>query len=214
MQTTAYEYVFAIAKHHSISKAARELCITQPALTKYLKRLEEDLGTQLFDRAVIPISLTPAGKKFVEKAALILEIERSLQYDLNQISTDVRGKVTVGMNTEFCSNTIPYVLPEFRFRYPEIEVQIREGHNRLLFDELESGKVDIVYSAYSMSAMEFTYDLIYSEPILLAMPADHPLASSMDLSNNSPLTPYYIKPELVRNCDFTVFSVWATSCHW
>ena len=55
MQTTAYEYVFAIAKHHSISKAARELCITQPALTKYLKRLEEDLGTQLFDRAVIPI---------------------------------------------------------------------------------------------------------------------------------------------------------------
>ena len=204
MQTTAYEYVFAIAKHHSISKAARELCITQPALTKYLKRLEEDLGTQLFDRAVIPISLTPAGKKFVEKAALILEIERSLQYDLNQISTDVRGKVTVGMNTEFCSNTIPYVLPEFRFRYPEIEVQIREGHNRLLFDELESGKVDIVYSAYSMSAMEFTYDLIYSEPILLAMPADHPLASSMDLSNNSPLTPYYIKPELVRNCDFIV----------
>ena len=142
MQTTAYEYVFAIAKHHSISKAARELCITQPALTKYLKRLEEDLGTQLFDRAVIPISLTPAGKKFVEKAALILEIERSLQYDLNQISTDVRGKVTVGMNTEFCSNTLPYVLPEFRFRYPEIEVQIREGHNRLLFDELESGTVD------------------------------------------------------------------------
>ena len=136
MQTTAYEYVFAIAKHHSISKAARELCITQPALTKYLKRLEEDLGTQLFDRAVIPISLTPAGKKFVEKAALILEIERSLQYDLNQISTDVRGKVTVGMNTEFCSNTLPYVLPEFRFRYPEIEVQIREGHNRLLFDEV------------------------------------------------------------------------------
>ena len=50
MQTTAYEYVFAIAKHHSISKAARELCITQPALTKYLKRLEEDLGAQLFDR--------------------------------------------------------------------------------------------------------------------------------------------------------------------
>ena len=69
MQTTAYEYVFAIAKHHSISKAARELCITQPALTKYLKRLEEDLGTQLFDRAVIPISLTPAGKKF-EKLGL------------------------------------------------------------------------------------------------------------------------------------------------
>ena len=61
MQTTAYEYVFAIAKHHSISKAARELCITQPALTKYLKRLEEDLGTQLFDRAVIPISLTPVS---------------------------------------------------------------------------------------------------------------------------------------------------------
>ncbi|MBS6952812.1 MAG: LysR family transcriptional regulator [Enterocloster asparagiformis] len=202
MQSTAYEYVFAIAKHHSISKAAQELCITQPALTKYLKRLEEDLGTQLFDRTVSPLALTLAGKKFVEKAALILEIERSLQYDLNLISTDVRGKVTVGINTEFCNITIPYVLPEFRFRYPEIEVNLYEGNNQQLFTELEAGRIDIVYSAYSMSTKAFTYDRLCSEPILLAIPADHPLARDLDLSNNSPLTPYYMNPERIKNCDF------------
>lgn len=204
MQSNAYKYVLAIAKQRSISKAAQELCITQPALTKYLKRLEEDLGAQLFDRTFSPIAITPAGIKFVEKAALILEIERSLQYDLNQISSDICGKVTVGMNTEFCSSTLPYVLPEFRFRYPEIEVQIREGHNQHLFDELDAGRIDIVYSAYSMSAKAFTYDLIYSEPILLAVPAGHSLARDLDLSNNSPLTPYYLNPERVKNCDFIV----------
>lgn len=204
MQSNAYEYIFAIAKHRSISKAAQELCITQPALTKYLKRMEKDLGVQLFDRTFSPIAITPAGGKFVEKAAQILEIERSLQYDLNQISSDICGKVTVGMNTEFCSNTLPYVLPEFRFRYPEIEVKICEGHNQHLFDELDAGRVDIVYSAYSMSAKAFTYDLIYSEPILLAIPADHPLVRNLDLSNNSPLTPYYLSPERVKNCNFVI----------
>ena len=202
MQTTAYQYIVAIAKYHSISKAAQELCITQPALTKYLKRLEDELGTKLFDRTITPITLTPAGKKFIEKAALILDIERSLQYDLNQISTDVRGKVTVGMNTEFCSNTIPYVLPEFRFRYPEIQVNIREGHNQHLFNELEAGRIDIVYSAYSMSTNTFVYERIYSEPILLAIPIDHPVVRDLDLSNNSPLSPYYLNPEQVKNCDF------------
>ena len=204
MQSTSYEYVIAIAKHQSISQAARELCITQPALTKYLKRLEENLGTQLFNRTATPLSLTPAGKKYVEKAAQILEIERSLQYDLNQISTHIRGKVTVGMNTEFCSITMPYVLPEFRFRYPEIEISIHEGHNQKLFDELANGQVDVVYSTYSTTMDAFTYNILYDEPVLLAIPMEHPLIKNMDLSNNSPLTPYYLNPERIRNCDFIV----------
>lgn len=204
MQSTPYEYVLSIARHQSISQAARELCITQPALTKYLKRLEENLGTRLFDRTTTPLSLTPAGKKYVEKAAQILEIERSLQYDLNQISTHIRGKVTVGMNTEFCSTTMPYVLPEFRFRYPEIEVSIHEGHNQKLFEELANGQVDVVYSTYSTTEDAFTYNILYSEPVLLAVPAEHPLMKNLDLSNNSPLTPYYLNPERIKNCDFIV----------
>lgn len=204
MQSTVYEYVITIAKHQSISRAARELCITQPALTKYLKRLEESLGTRLFDRTSTPISLTPAGRKYVEKAAQILEIERSLQYDLNQISTRIRGKVTVGMNTEFCSFTMPYVLPEFRFRYPEIEVTIHEGHNRKLFEELADGRVDVVYSTYATDVDVFTYHILYSEPVLLAVPADHALVKNLDLSSNSPLSPYYLNPERVKNCDFIV----------
>jgi len=203
MQSAAYEYVVAVAKHRSISRAAQELCITQPALTKYLNRLEDRLGVKLFDRMASPVVLTFAGEKFVEKATMILEIERGLQYDLNRISGNTSGKVAVGMNTEFCANNIPYILPEFRYRYPEIEVTIREGHNKFLFDELEAGRLDLVYAAGCTSyADHFAIKHNYDEAILLAVPMSHPILATMDLSNNSPLTPYYLEPEKVKNCDF------------
>ncbi len=133
---------------------------------------------------------------------MILEIERSLQYELNHLSGNTRGTVAVGMNPETCSLCIPYILPEFRFRYPDIEVKLLDGHNRFLFDELRAGNLDLVFTTYTPRGEEFSYDSIYDEPILLAMPASHPIAQSTDLSNNSPLTPSYLDPERVRGCDF------------
>ena len=204
MDSIAYEYVITVARCLNISKAAQELCITQPALTKFLNRLEERIGAKLFDRSTTPVSITPAGKKFIEKARIILDIEQSLRHDLNSISSAAKGTVAVGMNTEFCSNTLPYILPEFRFRYPEIEVKMCEGHNEHLFHELEAGHLDLVYAAYSGIATDFSYDFIYNEPLLLAVPVDHPLVRDIDLSNNSPITPYYLNPERLKNCDFLV----------
>ena len=204
MESIAYEYVITVARHMNISKAAQELCITQPALTKFLNRLEKKLGAKLFDRSKTPVSITPAGKKFIENARLILDIEHKMQQELSSISSAARGTVCLGMNTEFCSQTLPYILPEFRFRYPEIEVKICEGHNHYLFHELEAGHLDLVYAAYSGDTPNFSYDFIYNDPILLAVPADHPLVQNLNLSNNSPITPYYLNPSRIKNCDFLV----------
>ena len=78
MLAHAYEYVCALVKYQNMSKAAAHLCITQPALTKYINRLEADLGIQLFFRGSSPITLTPAGKIFAEKAQSILEMVNSI----------------------------------------------------------------------------------------------------------------------------------------
>ena len=204
MESIAYEYVITVARHLNISKAAQELCITQPALTKFINRLEKKMGAKLFDRTTTPISITPAGKKFIENARQILDIEHKMQLELSSISSAASGTVTVGMNTEFCSQTLPYVLPEFRFRYPEIEFKIIEGNNPTLFQELEAGHADLVYASYSGATPNFNYDFIYNDSLLLAVPVEHPLVRNLNLANNSPITPYYLNPSRIKNCDFIV----------
>ena len=127
-----------------------------------------------------------------------------MQLELSSISSAASGTVTVGMNTEFCSQTLPYVLPEFRFRYPEIEFKIIEGNNLTLFQELEAGHADLVYASYSGATPNFNYDFIYNDSLLLAVPVEHPLVRNLNLANNSPITPYYLNPSRIKNCDFIV----------
>lgn len=203
MNSTVYEYALSVAKHRSISKAAQELCITQPALTKSLNRLEAELGTKLFNRSSHPITVTPSGEKFLEKAIQILDLERSLHMELCP-SSSAGGTLSVGMNTEFCSNTIPYVLPAFKQLYPNIQISLCEGHNSFLFEELNHGKIDLAFAALSPNNGDFAYEILLNEAILLAVPLSHPMLHSMDLSLNSPLTPYYLKPEMIRGCDFII----------
>lgn len=78
MINISYKYVLAVANYRNMRKAAASLCITQPALTKYINRLEEDLGVRLFNRSTTPITLTESGRRFIEAASTISNLEDAL----------------------------------------------------------------------------------------------------------------------------------------
>ena len=73
------DYVLAIAEEQNLTRAAKKLYISQPTLTMYLNRLEENLGVKLFDRRKTPITITPAGRRYIEKMTEISEEEQILQ---------------------------------------------------------------------------------------------------------------------------------------
>lgn len=204
MLAHAYEYVCAIDTYRNMSAAAASLCITQPALTKYINRLEASLGVRLVDRSVSPVSLTDAGEKFVAKARIILEMEQELLRDLSRITSGTRGILTLGMTTEMCSVTLPHFYARMRQMYPEIQIQLTEGNERFLLEELSRGKIELAVLPTPAAADHLILDCIQVEPVILAMPADHPIAQSFDLSSNSPLTPYYLEPERLKHGDFVV----------
>ncbi|MDD3252616.1 MAG: LysR family transcriptional regulator [Lachnospiraceae bacterium] len=206
MLAHAYEYACAIETHRNISKAAAALCITQSALTKYINRLEEDLNIRLFDRSVSPIALTDAGCLFLEKAHTILNMEQELLGGLGRITNSPQGTLSLGITTEMCSIALPYILPRFRQLYPNIRVQITEGSNRFLMKELHQERIELVFMASPDPSDDLITECIQEETLLLAMPIDHPVAHSFDLSTNSPLMPYYLEPERIRNGDFVVCS--------
>ncbi|MCD7909188.1 MAG: LysR family transcriptional regulator [Clostridium sp.] len=195
MNMNQYRYVIAVAENASISKAARELFITQPALTKYLNKLEEDLGAVLFDRSVTPLQITYAGKIYIETGRQILELQKRLEQQLGEISNLQRGSLSIGINSERGSWCLPLLVPEFKRRYPGIELQISEGHSQFLEDELLKNHIDLAIGTLPLLSPELDFKFLSDEPIILAVPMNHPLAQKYDLSRNTPLTPYYLKPE-------------------
>ena len=86
MPYSKYQYVAKVAELQSISKAAAKLFISQPALTRIILNIETELGTTLFNRSVLPIQLTYAGKRYLEEARRIWEIDESFRRELQEIS--------------------------------------------------------------------------------------------------------------------------------
>lgn len=206
MLAHAIEYVCAVARHRNISKAAAELYISQPALTKYINRVEQELNLKLFDRSHTPITLTPSGELFVEKGEEILALESHLLNELNQKKHQPKGKLALGFTPEFCNGALPYILPSFLRLYPDISVTILEGHNHVLLDSLEKGKIDLAIMSLAAEIPDLEMLCIEEEPTILAMPASHPIARAFDLSANSPLTPYYLPPWQIDHQDFVLCS--------
>lgn len=206
MLAHAYEYVCALADHQNMSKAAAHLCITQPALTKYINRLETELGMKLFNRNSMPITLTPAGRIFVEKARAILALENDLTQQLELVTSAPHGNLSIGLTPEFSSFVLPYILPYFKKLYPNINLTFLEGHNQYLFEELDRGRLDIALTSAPPSSPNVLAQPFLQDTILLAIPREHPIAQSFDLSVNSPLRPYYLEPSDVKNEDFVICS--------
>jgi len=91
------EYVMAIAEEKSFSKAAKKLYISQPSLSQYIMRLEEQIGIKIFDRTTNPLILTFAGEKYLEAAKNILILNNQLKRVLVDIADSKKGRLTIGI---------------------------------------------------------------------------------------------------------------------
>lgn len=204
MNANTYRYVIAIAENASISKAAKELFITQPALTKFLNNLEEELHLKLFDRTVNPIQITYAGEIFVEEGRNILEMQKRLEQKLTEHSNLQRGRLSLGINSQRGSWCLPILVPEFRKLYPGIELKICEGHSQYLEEEILKNHIDLAIGTLPLNSPELGYEFLAEEPIVLAVSQEHPIAREYDLSRNTPFTPYYLEPERLNGQDMIV----------
>lgn len=202
MNLSKLEYVVTIAETKNISKAAAQLYISQPALTKYLNKLEEELGVKLFDRSVSPIRLTYAGEWYVGEARKLLAIHRRMDRDLEDILHMRRGRLVVGMGITRSAYWMPHILPRFLQACPGIEVRIEEGSNSYLERGLHKGTIDLVFHALPVGSPDLDYEPIIDEPILLVIPRQHPLLKNRDTEGNSPTNPLYIEPALLNGQKF------------
>ncbi|MCD8083394.1 MAG: LysR family transcriptional regulator [Clostridiales bacterium] len=143
MDFKQYQYVLKIAEMQNLTKAANALYITQPSLSHYIARIEEEMGTQIFNRNTTPISLTLAGEKYVETAKMILSLNDRLRQEVADIAQNKKGLIRVGMSHARASFFLPYILPAFKESYPGVDVQTVEVRADLVEEYVAKGRCDL-----------------------------------------------------------------------
>ncbi|MDD3369495.1 MAG: LysR family transcriptional regulator [Lachnospiraceae bacterium] len=144
MDLKRFEYLVTIAEHKSITKAAKALYISQSALSHYLQKVEMEVGTELFDRSATPITLTQAGKCYMESARKILTEHNQLEKEIRDITKHMTGTLTIGTSLERAAGMIPKIIVEFQKRYPGIEIKLLTKSAEKLKVDLREGIVDLL----------------------------------------------------------------------
>jgi len=177
MDPQQLRYFLALASAQSFVKAAEVEGVTQPSLSQQIKRLETDLGVPLFDRLGRGVQLTPYGKALLPLAESMLRQAGEARKAIASLNSLDEGKVSVGV----IPTILPYGLAEplnaFRTLYPGVEIDLQEQTTERLIESLRRGALDVAVLALPIKHPEIVCSDLFREPLLAAVPLDHPLAS-------------------------------------
>ena len=168
------DYFKAIVEKQSITKAAQSLYISQPALSFYLAKLEEELGMPLFNREKQPLELTYAGKLYYNYLLRYENLLSHAQYDFKSLESSSSNSLNIGIPHWFGIFFLGEVLSEFTERFPYVTVNIIQGGTHDLERKLKGNLIEfgIIHTPYYST--DLTYEILQEERILLLGLKDHP----------------------------------------
>ena len=171
-------YVVELAREKNFSRAAEKLHVAQPSLSQQLSKLERELGVTLFHRSTSSVELTYAGATFVEKAQKVLDLLDQMRQEMDDISQLKKGRLVIGSLPITGSHVLPRVLPEFKKRYPQIEIVLLEETSSNLEMLTAQGQTDITLLTLPLLENSLESVNLIEEEIWLAVPPHHPLAET------------------------------------
>ncbi len=178
MELRQLRYFVAVAEELHFRRAAQRLHIAQPPLSQQIRKLERELGVELFRRTNRQVELTDAGRIFLEEARRTLSnAERAVE----AVRSAARGEVgwlRIGFVGSVSYDLLPRLLSEFRKRYPEVQLDLRQLTTEEQMECLEKGDIDLGISRELEEINGLEVVPLLSERLFAALPAEHPLASS------------------------------------
>jgi len=173
---------FTVANRLSFTKAAKELFITQPAISKHIQELEEQYKIKFFERNGSKISLTNAGELLLKHTKNIFEVYREIDFDMSALINQQRGLLRLGASTTISQYIIPPLLARFHQKLQEIKVNLLNGNTEqiekaLLNKEIEIGIVEGQSKNQSIKYIEFLKD-----ELVLVCNSKNPLINKEQLS--------------------------------
>ena len=165
----------AVAKHLSFTRAAEELCLTQPAVSMQVKQLENQLDVALFEHLGKRIYLTEAGQEVHHYARIIAQQLEELETVLANLKGLEKGKLKIAVAST-ANYLAPTLLGTFCKRFPGVTVSLDVTNRETLLSNLNENEVDVVIMGQPPSDMDLEADAFMENPLVIVAPPDHPLA--------------------------------------
>lgn len=167
MELKSIKFFMAVATVGNITRAAQELGIVQPALTRHINQLEEEFGVRLFSRLPRGVQLTTAGREFLEYCRRILdEVERA-RHELTAQGSQPRGLIALGSTTTLARVLMPTVLGKSMMELPQVSLRVVEGRSVRLHEQLLTGALDIAILTNPLGSYQLSMQPLLSEPLCL-----------------------------------------------
>ena len=166
--------MITISETKNLTAAAKVLHISQPALSKTVKKLEQELGTELLVRERRAVLLTPAGELLVEEGRKILNIRDNIYQELNRMLSCQSERLRIGMTPLYAQSFFPMVFTEFRRKYPNTAIDLYELQGEVQEDFLLRNEIDLGILASPSYRAQINYEPIYHERWVLIMDQESP----------------------------------------
>jgi LysR family hydrogen peroxide-inducible transcriptional activator len=177
------KYLLALADHKHFGRAAAASFVSQPTLSTQIKKLEDELGVALVERAPRRVMLTPVGREIAERARkVIAEVDQMAEIARRSQDPEA-GTVRLGLFPTLGPYLLPHVVPSLRQRFPRLELLLVEEKTDQILTRLRDGRLDAGLLALPIHDDQLHVEPLFDEPFLLAVPQQHPMAGqdSLDL---------------------------------
>lgn len=162
MELRVLRYFLTVAKEQSFTKAAEQLHITQPTLSRQLAALEKELGTTLFNRGSHSVTLTDQGLLLKRRALEIIDLEDKIVEEFTENEGVIEGVITIGCGEFAAVETLAHIIKRYKAKYPMVQIAIHTGTADTIMEMMNKGLVDIGLFLEPVSTEELGYPVSIS----------------------------------------------------
>ncbi len=176
------QYLVTLADLRHFGRAAEACFVSQPTLSTQIRKLEDELGVQLVERAPRQIMLTDAGAEIVERARTVLRDVEQIKEVARRTRDPEAGSIRLGVFPTLGPYLLPHIVPEINHQYPKLELLLLEDKTEQLLDWLRDGQIDAALLALPVDDDRLVVEPLFDEPFVVAVPQQHELAKRRTVS--------------------------------
>ncbi len=175
-------YLVALAEHRHFGRAAEACNVSQPTLSSQIRKLEAELGVTLLERTNKRVDITPVGSQILAHARRALAEAAQMEAVARAARDPLVGSLKLGVIPTLAPYLMPILLKPLRQEYPGLIFELWEDQTRALIEGLRNHRLDAALLATAPDAPEITEIALFKEPLLAALPPNHPLANTRSVN--------------------------------
>jgi LysR family hydrogen peroxide-inducible transcriptional activator len=182
MTLTELKYIVAVARERHFGRAAEACFVSQPTLSVAIRKLEDELGVQIFERGSTEVAVTPVGEQIVEQAQRVLEQAGTIREIAKQGKDPLAGPLRVGVIYTIGPYLLPALVRRMIAATPQMPMLLQENFTVRLLELLRQGEIDVAILADPFGGPGLMSHPLYDEPFIVAVAHSHPLAARKSIA--------------------------------